>query len=60
MNQEEKDKLWARFAQARLTMQNAINQKAMSNATEGMYGNAYQDLVKAGLAGQLRGKYRVR
>ena len=57
LTKDEADRLWRDLEAARKTRDNAAG-KGGSGA-ENKYGQAYQMLVKAGLAPQVRHKYRV-
>jgi hypothetical protein len=56
MTDDEKDKLFSAYRAARKRLDGASGKSA--NGVEKAYGDAYQALVRAGLAPQLRARYR--
>lgn len=56
MTQDDIDSLWSSYRKAWKDLQGAQGKSAQGK--EVAYGLAYQALVRAGLAPQLRGKYR--
>lgn len=57
ISKDDADRLWRDLEAARKARENAGGKNAAG--AENRYGQAYQMLVKAGLAPQLRYKYRV-
>lgn len=53
---KESDSLWASYRAARKRLDGASGKSAQG--VENSYGEAYQQLVKAGLAPQIKKRYR--
>lgn len=54
-----KDKLWSEYNAAAAELKKALNTKKGGKKSEGRFSNAYQALVKAGLAMPIKRKYWI-